>query len=104
MTAQQAKVEVRLGLGRWLALGLEFALAADILRTAIAPTWREIGQLAAIATLRTALNFFLEREIDREDRRVADGQRKLSPEAAALQPLNPSGRPYTRAGTTKGAL
>jgi uncharacterized membrane protein len=103
-TAQQAKVEVRLGLGRWLALGLEFALAADILRTAIAPTWREIGQLAAIATLRTALNFFLEREIDREDRRVADGQRKLSPEAAALQPLNPSGPPYTRAGTTKGAL
>src|SRR5437868_3433580 len=75
-TAQQAKVEVRLGLGRWLALGLEFALAADILRTAIAPTWREIGQLAAIATLRTALNFFLEREIDREDRRVADGQRR----------------------------
>jgi uncharacterized membrane protein len=102
--AQQAKVEVRLGLGRWLALGLEFALAADILRTAIAPTWREIGQLAAIATLRTALNFFLEREIDREDRRVADGQRRLSAEAAARRRLDPSDPPYTRAGTTKGAL
>src|ERR1700752_208903 len=63
---QQAKVDIRLGLGRWLALGLEFALAADILRTAIAPSWREIGQLAAIAVLRTALNFFLEREISRE--------------------------------------
>jgi uncharacterized membrane protein len=103
-TAQQAKVDVRLGLGRWLALGLEFALAADILRTAIAPTWREIGQLAAIATLRTALNFFLEREIDREGRRVTEDQRRLSPDAAALRPLNPSGHPYTRAGTTKGAL
>src|SRR5438105_1782313 len=61
--SQEAKVFVRLALGRWLALGLELALAADILRTAIAPTWREIGQLAAIAALRTALNFFLEREI-----------------------------------------
>jgi uncharacterized membrane protein len=65
--SQEAKIAVRLGLGRWLALGLEFALAADILRTAIAPSWREIGQLAAIAVLRTALNFFLEREIEREE-------------------------------------
>jgi uncharacterized membrane protein len=64
---QQAKVDIRLGLGRWLALGLEFALAADILRTAVTPTWAEIGQLAAIAVLRTALNFFLEREIAREE-------------------------------------
>ena len=40
---QDIKVEVRLSLGRWLALGLEFALAADILRTAVAPTWRDIG-------------------------------------------------------------
>jgi len=69
-TPQQAKVDVRLALGRWLALGLEFALAADILRTAIAPSWRDIGQLAAIAVLRTALNFFLEREIDHEERRL----------------------------------
>jgi uncharacterized membrane protein len=68
--SQQAKVEIRLALGRWLALGLEFALAADILRTAISPTWQDIGQLAAIAVLRTALNFFLEREIEREEGRM----------------------------------
>jgi uncharacterized membrane protein len=55
---------IRLTLGRWLALALEFELVADILRTAIAPTWNEIGQLAAIVILRTALNFFLQREID----------------------------------------
>ena len=67
---QQAKVDVRLGLGRWLALGLEFALAADILRTAVAPTWHDIGQLAAIAVLRTGLNFFLEKEIVREELRT----------------------------------
>ena len=59
-----AKEEIRLKLGRWLALSLEFALAADILRTAVAPSWDEIGKLAAIAVLRTALNFFLQREID----------------------------------------
>lgn len=63
---QRAKDELRLGLGRWLAVGLEFALAADILRTAVAPTWHEICQLAAIAALRTALNFFLGKEIERE--------------------------------------
>ena len=55
-----ASVEgTRLRLGRWLSLALEFQLAADILKTAVAPTWDEIGQLAAIAVLRTALNFFL---------------------------------------------
>ena len=48
----------------WLALALEFALAADIAETAIAPTWDEIGQLAAIAAIRTALNYFLERDLE----------------------------------------
>ncbi len=60
---EDAKIEVRLRLGRWLSLALEFELAADILRTAIAPSWDEIGKLAAIVILRTLLNYFLEREI-----------------------------------------
>jgi len=55
---------VRLQLARWLSLGLEFALAADILRTGLNPTWNEIGQLAAIAILRTALNYFIQKEIE----------------------------------------
>jgi uncharacterized membrane protein len=63
--SHEAKEEIRLRLGRWLALALEFELGADILRTAVAPTWSEIGQLAAIATVRTALNFFLQQEIDK---------------------------------------
>ncbi len=49
---------------RWIVLALEFALAADIARTAIAPTWDDIGQLAAIAVIRTALNYFLERDLE----------------------------------------
>jgi uncharacterized membrane protein len=64
--------QLRLRLGRWLALALEFELGADILRTAIAPTWNEIGQLAAIATIRTALNYFLQQEIDRAARYQPD--------------------------------
>lgn len=59
---------VRLRLARWLAVALEFALAADILRTAIAPSWEDIGKLAAIATLRTLLNYSLQREIETAER------------------------------------
>ena len=51
--------------GVWLLLGLEFALAADIIRTAIVPTWQQIGQLAAIAFIRTFLNYFLEKDIEK---------------------------------------
>jgi uncharacterized membrane protein len=43
----------------WLVLALEFLLAADILKSAISPTWTEIGQLAAIALIRTFLNYSL---------------------------------------------
>jgi uncharacterized membrane protein len=57
---------VRLALGRALALSLEFLLAADILRTAVEPSWDEIGRLAAIAAIRTGLNYFLQREIASE--------------------------------------
>lgn len=58
------KDDIRIRLGRWLAVALEFELAADILGTAIAPSWQEIGQLAAIIVLRTALNYFLQKEIE----------------------------------------
>ena len=61
------KTEIRLSLGRTLALALEFLLGADILKTAVAPTWNDIGQLAAIAVLRTGLNYFLERELRHAD-------------------------------------
>ena len=54
---------IRLQLGRVLALGLEFTVASDILRTAVAPTHQDISNLAAIVLLRTLLNYFLEREI-----------------------------------------
>ena len=49
--------------GVWLMLGLLFALAADVVRSIIAPTWKDIGELAAIAAIRTFLNYFLEKDI-----------------------------------------
>ena len=54
---------VRLTLARFLAIALEFQLGADILSTAVAPSWDAIGKLGAIAVIRTALNFFLGREM-----------------------------------------
>ena len=62
----EASLAVRLTLGRWLAVALEFELAADVLNTAVTPTWNDIEKLAAIAALRTALNYFLEKEIRQE--------------------------------------
>jgi uncharacterized membrane protein len=57
---------IRLTLARHLALALEFQLAADILSTAVAPSWEQIGKLGAIAVIRTGLNYFLMREMEVE--------------------------------------
>jgi uncharacterized membrane protein len=54
---------VWLRLGRWLVAGLTFQLAADVLETAITTSWDEVARLAAIAAIRTFLNYFLERDI-----------------------------------------
>lgn len=62
-----ANQNIRIQFGSSLTLTLELLLAADILATAIAPTWDDIGKLAAIAALRTALNYFLERELNTSD-------------------------------------
>ena len=57
--------EVWLRFAMWLVLGLEFELAADVIRTVVAPSWEELGQLGAIALIRTVLNYFLERDLER---------------------------------------
>src|SRR5262245_61982254 len=50
--------------GVWLLLGLEFELAADIIGSVISPTWMDIGELGAIAVIRTFLNYFLEKDLE----------------------------------------
>lgn len=63
------KEEIRIHLGLWLSLALELEVAADILRTAIAPGWDEIGKLASIVVLRTVLNYFLQNEVSKASAR-----------------------------------
>jgi uncharacterized membrane protein len=57
-----------------LSLGLEFLIGADILKTAVAPSWNDIGQLAAIIAIRTVLNFFLMRELEQIDKSLEEQQ------------------------------
>ena len=72
--------DVRLRLSRFLAVALEFQLGADLLSTAVAPSWNTIRNLAAIAIIRTGLNYFLGREMrDEASRLTATG---ASPAAA----------------------
>jgi len=79
--------QLRLDLGRFLVLGLEFQLAADILRTAVAPNFTELAQLATVAAIRTALNFFLGIEIKEETALVrADKAAAAAPATGAATP------------------
>ena len=74
---------VRLILARYLALALEFELGADILGTAISPSWDQIGKLGAVAVIRTGLNFFLSMEMK--------GERTAEKGNAALVPRSNEG-------------
>lgn len=65
---------IRLILGHYLVLALEFQLGADILSTAINPTWEQIGQLGAIAVIRTGLNYFLTKELSEETSKEQDAE------------------------------
>ena len=53
---------------RWLVAGLTFQLAADIIETSISTSWQTIGRVAAIAVIRTFLNYFLERDVEQQQR------------------------------------
>lgn len=58
-----SKEQVRIQFGSAVAVALELLLGADVLATAVAPSWDDIGKLAAIAVIRTALNYFLGKEL-----------------------------------------
>lgn len=92
---------LRLDLGRFLVLGLEFQLAADILRTAVAPNFTELAQLATVAAIRTALNFFLGLEIKEETELVRADKAAAAPSAAAplLAAAAPAAAPPPATGT-----
>lgn len=73
--------QIRLYLGRYLALGLEFQIGADILSTAVSPTLDEVLLLGAIVVIRTVLNYFLSKELERERQEVALEPEREAPRA-----------------------
>ena len=87
---------IRLQLGRVLALGLEFTVASDILRTAVAPTRQDILNLGAIVLLRTRLNYFLEREIGQVEQSRLKAQENTPPTGEYPMRQHESGFPSSR--------
>jgi uncharacterized membrane protein len=77
--SERVFAKVRLTLSRFLVLALEFQLAADVVGSAIAPTWEQIGRLAAIAAIRTFLNYFLVREMKDEEAERAKQRKRDAP-------------------------
>jgi len=53
----------RLKLGHSLSLGLGFLVGADVIKSAVTPSWNEIGILGAVVGIRIVLNFFLNRDL-----------------------------------------
>ena len=64
---------------RWLVAGLTFQLAADIIETSISTSWQTIGRVGAIAVVRTFLNYFLERDVEQQQRECAAAQPRQPP-------------------------
>ena len=63
---------------RWLVAALTFQLAADIIETSISTSWQTIGRVAAIAVIRTFLNYFLERDVEQQQRGERDSRGKTA--------------------------
>lgn len=68
---RQAVIEmnetIRLKLGSYLVLALEFFIASDIIKTVVTPTWEGIGILGAIVAVRTVLSYFLTKELKKNN-------------------------------------
>jgi uncharacterized membrane protein len=74
--------DVWLRYARWLVAGLTFQLAADIIETSITTSWDAVARIAAIAVIRTFLNYFLDRDLEEVRRRQREA---VSPAAAGAK-------------------
>jgi uncharacterized membrane protein len=72
---------------RWLVAALTFQLAADIIETSVTTSWQTIGRLSAIAVIRTFLNYFLERDVERQRTR----ETTAAASSPSLAPAHESG-------------
>jgi len=59
----QLNEAIRLKLGSYLVLALEFFIAGDIVKIIITPTWQSLGILGAIVVIRTILSYFLTKDL-----------------------------------------
>lgn len=66
--------QIRNQFGHYLALALEFQLAADILLTTVDPDFDTLMKLAVIALIRTFLNYFLSKELESDDKKKSENQ------------------------------
>ena len=62
------KPDTRIYLAKGLAMGLEFKLGSEILRTVVVRQWNEIAIVAGIIVLRAALTFLIHWEIKEEEK------------------------------------
>jgi uncharacterized membrane protein len=74
--------EVWLRFARWLVAALTFELAADIIETSVTEDWQSVGRIAAIAVIRTLLNYFLERDIEKARAEQRESEAPRPAEAA----------------------
>jgi len=74
---------LRFTFSRYLVMALEFELAADIIGTAISPTWDQLGKLAVIAIIRTLLSYYLGLEMKDEKKELAERAMSTRPEGEA---------------------
>jgi uncharacterized membrane protein len=74
--------DVWLRFARWLVAALTFQLAADIIETSITDDWKSVGRIAAVAVIRTFLNYFLERDVDKTRAEQREGEQPTVAEAA----------------------
>lgn len=71
--------DIWLRYARWLVAALTFQLAADIIETSITDDWEAIGRIAAVAVIRTALNYFLERDLNEVRERQHEHAEDITP-------------------------
>ncbi|MBQ1490819.1 MAG: DUF1622 domain-containing protein [Blautia sp.] len=64
--------ETGIFLAKGLAMGLEFKMGSEILRTVVVRDWQEIATVAGIIALRASLAFLLHWEIKQEQKHSAD--------------------------------
>ncbi|MDP8220211.1 MAG: DUF1622 domain-containing protein [Candidatus Stygibacter frigidus] len=63
---------IRMVIGNSFSLSLSILVGASILKTALNPTWNEIGILTAIILLRTFLTYVLMHNVDEDKKEIED--------------------------------